>query len=266
MTYLRTYLLVGGMPQSVIAYVERKDFREIDAIKRNILTLYRNDISKYAGRNAPKVTRIFDSIPGLLQQHEKRFRPTLVKTGARMREFDEPLFWLDESRVVNFCYNATEPNVGLALSRDNSKVKLYISDTGLLLSMAFSEGELEQDAIYSKILHGKLEFNKGMIVENLVAQLLISAGHPLYFYSRSSRDDAAERMEIDFLVRKREITSRHNILPIEVKSTSRYSLTSLKKFENKFKNYLAGAIVFHTGDFGQTDRVTYLPLYMAGLI
>ena len=266
MTYLRTYMLVGGMPQAVMAYVERKDFREVDAIKRNILTLYRNDISKYAGRNAPKVTRIFDSIPGLLQQHEKRFRPNLVKTGARMREFDEPLFWLDESRVVNFCYNTTEPNVGLALSRDNSKVKLYMSDTGLLLSMAFSEGELEQDAIYSKILHGKLEFNKGMIIENLVAQLLVSAGHPLYFYSCSSRDDAAERMEIDFLVRKREITSRHNILPVEVKSTSRYSLTSLKKFENKFKNYLAGAIVFHTGDLEQTDNVAFLPLYMAGLI
>lgn len=266
MESLRTYLLVGGMPQAVLSYVERKDLRDVDAIKRSILDLYRNDIIKYAGRSAPNVSRIFDNIPGLLQQHEKRFRPSRVKAGARMKDFSESMFWLDESRVVNFCYSTTEPSVGLALNRDDAKVKLYMADTGLLVSMAFDTGDLEQGGIYEKILRGKLEFNKGMLIENLVAQLLRTAGHPLYFYSRYSKDNANDRMEVDFLIRKKVITSKHNISPIEVKSSPQYSLSSLEKFEKKFANYLGKSFVLHTKDLEIKDGITYLPLYMAGLL
>ena len=266
MDVLRTYLLVGGMPQAVESYVERKDMRDVDQIKRGILSLYRNDISKYAGRSAPNVTGVFDNIPAMLQQHEKRFRPSKVRKGARMKDFSEAMFWLDESRVVNFCYNATEPSVGLALNRDDSKVKLYMADTGLLVSMAFGMGELEQGGVYQKILRGKLEFNKGMLIENLVAQLLRTAGHPLYFYTCSSRENADDRMEIDFLIRKEAVTSRHNICPIEVKSSNRYSLRSLEKFNGKFGNYLGKSYVLHTGDLENNEDVTYLPLYMAGLL
>lgn len=263
---LRLYLLVGGMPQAVKSFVERKDMREVDAIKRSILTLYRNDISKYAGKSAPIVSRIFDNIPGLLQQHEKKFRPTSVRKGSRMKDYSESMFWLDESRVVNFCYATTEPSVGLALNRTDSKVKLYMADTGLLVSMAFDAGEMEQDGIYEKILRGKLEFNKGMLVENLVAQLLRAAGHPLYFYSCSSRDNVDDRMEIDFLVRKKAVTSRHNISPIEVKSSSHYRLTSLGKFEKKFGRYLDKSFVLHSNDLEVKYGVIFLPLYMAGLL
>lgn len=266
MDTLRTYLLIGGMPQAVISYIERKDMRDVDVIKRSIISLYRNDISKYAGRSAPNVTQIFDNIPGLLQQHEKRFRPSKVKKGARMRDFSESIFWLDESRVVNFCYNSTEPSVGLSLNKDTSKIKLYMADTGLLVSMAFGQGELEQGKIYEKILRGKLEFNKGMLIENLVAQLLRSAGHPLFFYTSASTRNADDRMEIDFLIRKSEITSRHNICPIEVKSTNRYRLTSLDKFKKKFNEYLGTPIVLHTKDLEIKDGITYLPIYMAGLL
>lgn len=266
MDALRTYLLTGGMPQAVLSYVERKDMRDVDAVKRSILSLYRNDIVKYAGRSAPNVTRVFDNIPGLLQQHEKRFRPAKVKKGARMKDFAESMFWLDESRVVNFCYNTTESSVGLALNRDASKVKLYMADTGLLVSMAFGTGELEQGGIYEKILRGKLEFNKGMLTENLVAQLLRSAGHGLFFYTHSSRENAGDRMEIDFLIRKNEITSRHNICPVEVKSSPRYTLSSLDKFKSKFGRYLASPVVLHTGDLEIREGVTFLPLYMAGLL
>lgn len=266
MDTLRTYLLVGGMPQAVISYIKRKDMRDVDVIKRSIISLYRNDISKYAGRSAPNVTQIFDNIPGLLQQHEKRFRPSKVKKGARMRDFSESIFWLDESRVVNFCYNSTEPSVGLSLNKDTSKIKLYMADTGLLVSMAFGQGELEQGKIYEKILRGKLEFNKGMLIENLVAQLLRSAGHPLFFYTSASTRNADDRMEIDFLIRKSEITSRHNICPIEVKSTNRYRLTSLDKFKKKFNEYLGTPIVLHTKDLEIKDGITYLPIYMAGLL
>lgn len=266
MEYLRLYMLVGGMPQAVSSYVERKDMRDVDAIKRGILALYRNDISKYAGRTAPNVTRIFDNIPALLQQHEKRFRPSKIKKGSRMKDFSDAMFWLDESRVANFCYNTTEPSVGLALNMDESKVKIYMADTGLLISLAFGCGELEQGGIYEKILLNKLEFNKGMLVENLVAQLLRTAGNPLYFYSCSSRDNVSDRMEIDFLIRKSEVTSRHNICPIEVKSSSRNKLTSIEKFSRKFKNYLDKPIVLHSKDLEHKDDILYLPLYMSGLL
>lgn len=183
-----------------------------------------------------------------------------------MKDFSDAMFWLDESRVANFCYNTTEPSVGLALNMDESKVKIYMADTGLLISLAFGCGELEQGGIYEKILLNKLEFNKGMLVENLVAQLLRTAGNPLYFYSCSSRDNASDRMEIDFLIRKSEVTSRHNICPIEVKSSSRYKLTSIEKFSRKFKNYLDKPIVLHSKDLEHKDDILYLPLYMSGLL
>ena len=266
MDVLPTYLLVGGMPQAVQSFVDDKDMRKVDAIKRNILSLYRNDISKYSGRSAPKVSLVFDNIPAMLQQPEKRFRPSKVNKGSRMKDYLDSIFWLDESRVVNFCYNTTEPSVGLALNKDESKVKMYMADTGLLISMAFSTGELEQGGIYEKILHGKLEFNKGMITENLVAQLLRTSGHHLFYYTCSSRENSEDRMEIDFLIRKANVTSRHNICPIEVKSSTRYSLKSLEKYNKKFNNYLSQSYVLHTKDMEIKDGIIYLPLYMAGLL
>lgn len=266
MELFRLYMLVGGMPQAVLSYLEHKDFRNVDNSKRAIIALYRNDISKYAGRQAPNVTRIFNHIPGLLQQHEKRFSPSKVKKGARSRDFEEAMFWLDESRVVNFCYAATEPSVALAFNQVDSKVKLYMADTGLLVSLAFDEEELEQDKIYEKILRGKLDFNKGMLTENIVAQMFKAAGHSLYFYSCNSRENADDRMEIDFLIRKTPTTSKHNICPIEVKSATGYALTSLLKCKKKYAQHIGTPHVLHTGDFKTEDGITYLPLYMAGLL
>ena len=125
---------------------------------------------------------------------------------------------------------------------------------------------MEEGGIYEKILRGKLEFNKGMLIENLVAQMLRTSGHPLYFYMSRSRVEAENRMEIDFLVRKDQVTSRHNIYPIEVKSTNRYQLTSLEKFRRKYSAYLSSPVVFHTSDLEVKDGIIYLPLYMAGLL
>lgn len=261
MQYLRAYLLAGGMPQSVKKYVDSKDFREMDNIKRDIIALYRNDISKYAGRQAPNVSRLFDSIPGALKQPSKRIRPSRLKEGGRMRDFSDAIFWLDESRVVNFCQSVSEPNIGLALTADEFKIKAYLGDTGLLISMAFSAERLVADGIYQKILLDKLEFNKGMLIENFVGQQLRAAGHPLhYFY------DSAERIEIDFLIAKESVTSRHNIIPIEVKSTTRYTTSSLDKFREKYGRFMDSAIILHSGDLEIKGGVLYLPLYMAGLL
>ena len=262
MELFRQYMIVGGMPQAVETYIKEGDFDRVDHIKRNILKIYRADISKYATGYEQKVTRVFDTIPSQLQKHEKRFRIGAIEKGARTRDYANAFFWLEESRVVNVCYAATEPNVGLYLNRDDARMKLYMADTGLLIAMAFSEKDIHQGQLYKKLMFDKLEVNKGMLVENIVAQMLRSTGNELYFYSHPSRI-ADDRMEIDFLVRKPSVTSRHNISPIEVKSSSRYTLSSLTKCLSKFGEYLSTPYVLHSSDLMEKNGVTYLPLYMA---
>lgn len=264
--YFRQYMIVGGMPQAVLAYSEKKDFEEVDVIKRDILQLYRNDISKYAFEATTKVTRIFDDIPSQLQKHEKKFRMSSISISARMRDYEDSFFWLDDARIVNICYNATEPSVGLKLNMERTTLKCYLGDTGLLISQAFDENGLMEEQLYRKLMLGKLEVNQGMLVENVVAQMLKASGHKLFFFSKSDREDAANNMEVDFLIRKRTITSRHNICPVEVKSSSRYTYTSLNKFRAKYAEQLATPYVMHTGDVEIQDGVVFLPLYMTPLL
>ena len=261
MDLFRQYMIVGGMPQAVKEYVTYRDFSRVDRIKRNILKLYRSDISKYAYGEEHKVTRIFDLIPASLQRHEKRFRIGDMRAGARTRDYMKSMFWLEESRVANFCYATSAPNVGLGMNREDFKYKIYMADTGLLISQAFSE-RVELDELYRKLLMGKLEVNRGMIVENLVAQMLKASGKELYFYSNSAKE-AEDRMEIDFLIRKPTVTSRHNISPIEVKSSKRYKLTSLNKCIKKFSNQIGTPYVLHDGDLKLENGIVFLPLYMA---
>ena len=266
MDYFRQYLIVGGMPQAVAKFVETRDFNKVDRVKRQILTLYRNDIQKYASTYVFKVTQIFDTIPSQLQKHEKKFMLKALTEGARMRDYETAFFWLADAMIVNMAYNTTEPSIGLGMNTDDTTLKCYMADTGLLISHAFNENTIVSENLYNKLLVDKLEFNGGMIVENIVAQMLRSAGHKLYFFSKYSKDDAKERMELDFLIAKDTITSKHNISPIEVKSTNRYTLTSLKKCIAKYDSYLATPYVLHTADLKVEEGITYLPLYMTGLL
>ena len=265
MELFRTYILVGGMPQAVLEYINTKDFLKVEVLKDSIISLYRSDISKYANRQASNVSIVFDSIPSLLSKHEKRIRPSLIKANSKMRTFESAIYWLNESRVVNSCYAVTEPSLGLRLNIDTNKIKLYMADTGLLVSMVFMK-ENDDENIYKKILKGKLEFNEGMIVENIISQQLVASGFPLYFYSSNSSTNSAERMEIDFLIKKKGVTSRHNIIPIEVKSGTRFGISSINKFENKYKVYLNHPLLFYPGNLKEENGIVYLPLYMSGLL
>lgn len=265
MTLFRQYMIVGGMPKAVETYIKTRDFTKTDIIKRAIISLYRNDIQKYAENEVAKVTSIFDQIPSQLQKHEKKFRLSEMKASARMRDYENAFFWLNEAMVANICYGATEPSIGLNLKLENSSLKCYMADTGLLISMAFDENQIIKDTLYKKLMMDKLEINQGMLVENVVAQMLRAKGHKLFFYSNYSRE-AEDRMEVDFLIAKPTITSRHNISPIEVKSTNRYTITSLVKCIKKYKEYLATPYVIHTSDLEQKDGIIYLPLYMTQLL
>lgn len=262
MDYFRQYLIVGGMPQAVREYAEERDFDRVDRVKRDILSLYRADMIKYAAGYEMKVESIFDEIPSQLQKHEKKFKLSSLKKEARLREYEDAFFWLDDAMVVNICYRSTAPNIGLRLNRDRMTLKCYMADTGLLISHAFDENGIVSEEIYKKLLFDKLEVNMGMIVENIVAQMLAAKGHKLYFYSNVSRTDSASRMEIDFLIAKDKISSRHNISPIEVKSGKNYTLSSLRKFMEKYKEQTYIPYVLHTGDLKEEKDMVYLPLYM----
>ncbi|SEQ88342.1 hypothetical protein SAMN02910369_02613 [Lachnospiraceae bacterium NE2001] len=262
MTLFREYVIIGGMPQVVKEYIETGNFEAADQIKRDILTLYREDIQKHAEGYEGKVESIFDEIPAQLSKHEKKFTISSLGKGARFRDYESAFLWLQDSMMTNVCFNSTEPNIGLKLNRDNSAFKMYMGDTGLLISHAFDENGIVSEEIYKKLLFGKLEVNEGMIFENIVSQMLVANGRALYFYSNSSRTDKDSRMEIDFLLAKSKTTNRHNISPLEVKSGKNYTLSSLNKFRKKYSEQLNEAFVLHTADLSEKDGITYLPVYM----
>ena len=264
--YFRQYMIVGGMPQAIAKYIESRDFEAVDRVKRDILILYREDIMKHSEGNELEIEAIFDEIPAQLSKHEKKFRLSDIKTGARMRNYKQPFYWLDDAMIVNTCYNSTEPNIGLKLNMERKTLKCYMADTGLLLSHAFDENGIVSEEIYKKLLFDKLSVNSGMLMENIVAQMLVAAGHKLYFFSKSSRENAEDRMEIDFLIAKSKITNKHNISPIEVKSGERYTLSSINKFMKKYKEQMNIPYVLHTKDLKEENGIVYLPLYMTMLL
>lgn len=266
MNYFRQYLIVGGMPQAVDAYRTTRAFDMVDAEKRRILHLYRDDIQKYAARDALKAEAVFDELPSQLRNQNRHFKLSSIKEGARFDDFKDAFFWLSDAMIVNFCYNSTEPNLGLRLNQDRTLLKCYMGDTGLLVSHAFDENGIVSENVYRKLLLDKLEVNMGMIVENAVSQMLTATDHKLYFYANADRNNKENRMEIDFLLAKTTITNRHNISPIEVKSGKNYTLSSLRKFQTKYAAQTHTPYVLHPSDLKEEAGILFLPLYMTPLL
>ena len=261
MNDFRQYILVGGMPQSVIAYLDGKDFEASDAAKRRILNLYREDVSKFAEGYEDKVFAIFDSIPGQLSRKEKKYKLSSLGKQARFRTYEDSFVWLNEAMVVNTCFNATDPHIGLALSADNATQKCYMADTGLLVTHTFHDGKYMDNELYRAILFDKLNINEGMLMENIVAQLLRLKRPRLYFYSRCDNLHRENNMEIDFL-----IAEGKKISPIEVKSGNYRSHSSLDKFRRHFSSAIGNSYILYTKDVMIKDGIIHLPLYMAGLL
>lgn len=224
--------------------------------------IYDEDIDKHCGRSAAKVKRAFDAIPAQLSRHEKKYWISEISPQARYRDYVDAFSYLREGMVANICVNSTEPNIGLNLNAERNMFKCYLGDTGLLVSQAFGERELVAEQIHKRLLMDALEINKGMLVENVVAQMLRAAGHELFFFSKSDATDRAERMEVDFLIAKPSLTRRKSIFPVEVKSSRRYDHVSLGKFTRKYRQFLHTPYVLHTKDVPVSGGITYLPLYM----
>lgn len=259
----REYMLVGGMPQSVDAYVGTRDMMSSDKAKRLILNLYRNDVEKHGGTAAKRIKAVFDAIPGQLSRHEKKLVYASIDKDSRARDYVTALAWMKEAATVNLCTLCTDPSIGLGLSENDEAVKCYMADTGLLASMALASPDSALSGIYRQVLMGDVEVNEGMLMENAVAQQLRANGHPLFFYSKYS-EVKEERMEIDFLIVRPypDAAMKPRVCPVEVKSGKRYSPVSLNKFKAKFKKRIGTEYVLHTKPLKvEGDRV-FLPLYM----
>lgn len=261
MNDFRQYVLVGGMPQSVLAYTDGKNFAASDEAKRRILRLYREDVSKFAPGYEEKVYAVFDGIPGQLSGKEKKYKLSSIDKNARFRSYEDSFIWLNEAMVVNTCFNSTDPNVGLAFSADHATLKCYMADTGLLVTHTFMDRSFTDNELYKSILFDKLDVNEGMIMENIIAQMLRCNGHRLYFYSRSDSNNRANDMEIDFL-----ISDGKKIAPIEVKSANYRSHSSLDKFRRKFSRKIGTPYILYPKDVMEKDGIWHLPLYMAGFL
>jgi len=262
MSLFREYMLVGGMPQAVQAYIETRDFAIADEVKREILSTYQKDIVRYARSERSRVTAIFNQIPSQLSKREKRFVLSHISTNARMRRYEDAFFWLQDAKMVNLSYNATDPNVGLSLNLDYSSLKCFMADTGLLVTQSFSDKIVTPHELYKAILFDRLGINEGMLTENIVAQCLHNSGHNLFFYSRNDRANSAEAIEVDFLV-QRQFGSRYKICPIEVKSSKRFKTASLDKFTTKFNKKIGKQYILYTGNLEIVDERVLTPLYLA---
>ena len=266
MRLFKEYMLVGGMPQAIVAYKKNgRDFNAADIEKRDILSLYEDDIKKAAKRYQSKVSAIFDNIPRFLSSHEKRIILKEIEKNGTFDRYDEPLFWLGDSMICNLCYKCNDPNIGLALNRNDSYVKCYMGDTGLLVSHAFSENEITDVQLYKQIMDGKLSLNQGMLYENEISQIITASGRKLYFYTRYSEKKHRNDIEIDFII-SNESKTMFKISPIEVKSSKNYTTSSLLAFKEIFKKRIDTQIIVHPKNFSVDDDVIKIPPYMMYLI
>ena len=262
MLLFKQYMLVGGMPKAVDLFLENnKDFGSVDAEKRDILNLYRNDIMKIKAQYRSKVLAIYDQIPGLLSKHDKRVVFKEIKEGSYAEQYNETFFWLADSMISNECFLCNDPNVGLSINEDRTYIKCYMGDTGLLVSHAFDENELLENEVYSQILNDKLSINEGMLYENVIAQMLVANGHKLYFYTHYSEEKHRNDMEIDFILSNNS-KLKYKLFPIKVKSGKRYSTNSLTKFKEKYKSRIGECYVIHPRNLVVKDGVICIPPYM----
>lgn len=265
------YMLVGGMPQAVVAFAEDGTFTRCDKVKQQILNLYAEDMEKFGGTDARRAYSIFMGIPGQLSAGSKRFKFSSLGTGARYREYESALRWLEDAHVVNVCKLCNDPNVGFRLTADegeDSSLKCYMADTGLLVSSVFGESP-QTEGIYRAIQFGKVSINKGMFVENAVAQQLQSSGYPLYYYNwnepPTEEGKRPRPREIDFLITKgfSDAGGKPRVCPIEAKSTKSYSTISLDDFRQKFNKRVGDEVVLHPKQLKLANHRAYLPLYMS---
>ena len=254
MRNFRLYMLIGGMPQAVETYLEHNNLQVVDEIKRDIVDLYEEDFTKID--NSGLAGDIYDSIPANLSSNASRYVLSKARAGTRSEQARDLLPDMLSSYTVNIAYHANNPGVGMALEKDVDRYKLFTSDVGLFVTLAFRDKNYTENTIYNKLLSDKLEVNLGYIYENVVAQMLVAKGNNLFYYTMGS-DKSNHLYEIDFLISK-----GNKICPIEVKSGNYRAHKSLDVFCDKFSNRIGEKYVVHTKDYKWENGINYIPVYM----
>ncbi|WP_449075624.1 ATP-binding protein [Ruminococcus sp.] len=262
MLLFKQYMLIGGMPMSVSKYLENnRNFAAADAEKRDILTLYENDINKADAKYRSKVASIFVQIPAFLSKHEKRVRLSNIEEKSSFPMYQDTFFWLGNSMIANECFNCSDPNVGLSINEDRTYIKCYMGDTGLLVSHTFTENEITEGELYKQILHDNLSVNEGMLFENAIAQELVANGYPLFFYTHYNDEKHRNDIEIDFIISNGS-KIKPKIFPIEVKSGKKYTTKSLENFMNKYQSRIGQGYIIHTKNLCKKGNILCIPSYM----
>ena len=254
---LRLYMLVGGMPQAVNTYLETNNLSAVDKAKRGIVKLYLEDFQKID--TTGNAERLFKNIPAQLSSNSSRYQPYSVVGQQTETKMAELLQDLEQSKTVLFCHNCTDPNVGMSATKDLERYKMFLADTGLFVTLCFWDKAYTENVIYDKLLSDKLEANLGYVYENLVAQMLASAGNNLFYHVWAK--DEKHYYEIDFLL------SRGNKLcPIEVKSSGYKSHASLDEFCKKYSKHVGSRYLVYTKDLRKDGETLLVPIYMTGLL
>lgn len=250
----RLYMLVGGMPQAVAAYLETNNLEKVDSVKRSIITLYEDDFNKIDPTG--NASKMFRQIPAQLTNNANRYLAWSATDGTRNSVLAEIIFEIKESMVVNMAYHANDPSAGMALHQDPNKYKMFTGDTGLFVTLAFWDRKFTDNTIYHKLLSDKLSTDLGYVYENVVAQMLKAAGHELYYYTFPT-ESGKHNYEVDFL-----IADGDKVSPVEVKSSGYKAHTSLDAFCMKFSSRIRNKYLVYTKDLRKDGDVLYLPVYM----
>lgn len=261
MRSFREYMLVGGMPQAVQAFLNGKDYGASDSEKQQILLSWQEVMREQNKVNCDYLQAFFAHIPSELMRRNKRYVISHATSNARWREYEKPVHWLDASMLTNRVCALENIEGASDFGEIDPAFKCYLSDTGLLVSLAFSDRPYLENELYRAVLRDQLQVNEGMLVENVVAQCLKANGHRAYFYAERNPETRKTTMEIDLLIRQGK-----KIVPIEVKSSGSSSIKSLVRFKEKFGKRIGEAIVLHHGEIKRQDDVWYLPYYMATLL
>jgi predicted AAA+ superfamily ATPase len=254
----RTYMAVGGMPQAVKAYVDGKNFSQIDSVKREIINLYVDDFKKIDSSGL--IGKMYKSIPSQLATHKKRYVISQATQKRKVAKDLERLSDLLDSKTVIPCYNTLNPSITLSLTKDEDTFKLYLSDVGLFTTMLFDSEPKTGENIYSKLLGDKLPADLGYLYENMVAQIMRATGRELYYHTWN-KEGSTHSYEVDFLIQ-----SGKKIVPFEVKYSSRKTHESIDAFSQKYAKFISHAFLLSQKDVAQEDNLLFKPVYMLPFI
>ena len=252
----RLYMAVGGMPQAVCEYLETNNLMDVDRVKRGIIQLYEDDF--YRIDQSGRISMLFDAIPAQLSSNASRFQvASALGDNVDSEKTLQLISELRESKTINMAYHANDPAVGMPLSIDLKKYKMFVADTGLFITLAFKDKDFTENVIYQKLLSDKLDANLGYVYENVVAQMLTAAGNKLFYYTFPT-STGKHNYEIDFLL------SRGNkVCPIEVKSSGYKRHASLDAFCEKFSSRVLQRYLIYTKDLHKDEQTLMLPIYLA---